>query len=369
MRYRQIVALAIVTVFVAIAITGCRDDVQTNWTPGDPIDAERVKIGVIYIDDGSGAWSLAHDQGLTAAMSELGLREDQVMRKFNVPDADAEITEFMISTAIAEGVNVLIATSWGYMYICEELAIEHPNVVFASASGYKRNDSNFTNYFGSIYEARYLAGIVAGLMTETGKIGYVAAQGINNSEVTTGLNAFAMGVESVNSEARVYVSVTHSWFYPEGERKAAQHLIDEGCDIIAQHSDTVEPQLTAGNAGVWGIGYNVDMSVYAPDTVLTSVIWNWNVYYTFLLESIINGSFETTPFHSNMAGGLVDIAPLSRGLTRPDVEVAVSEARARIVNGDIRVFAGEFVTNDGRSELSHMKGRLSPGSTGITEIS
>jgi basic membrane protein A len=234
------------------------------------------------------------------------------------------------------------------MDVCEKMAVEHPNVIFAHASGYKYNENNFTNYFGRIYQARYLAGIVAGLKTETDKVGFVAAQDISNSEVTGGLNAFALGVESVNPEARIYVYVTNSWFDPFGERRAAQKLIAEGCDIIAQHCDTSEPQAAAGQAGVWGIGYNVDMSGYAPDAVLTSVIWNWSAYYTFLVGSVIDGSFTTEPFFGGLADGMVGIAPLNLALAAPGTQEAVDGAKARIFDGSFHVFDGVMETNDGR---------------------
>ena len=287
--HRKAVSLALLFL-IALSLSGCQGDKPSQWAPGKPLDKGEIIIGIIYIDNGEGAWSQAHDRGLREAQRDLGLRDEQIIRKYNVPDVDAEITEFAISTAIAEGANIIIATSWGFMDVCEQLAGEHPHVVFAHASGYKHNGTNLTNYFGRIDQARYLAGIAAGLRTETGKIGFVAAQGVDNSEVTRGLNAFALGVESVNPRARIYVNVTHSWYYPGGERSAAQRLIAEGCDVIAQHCDTAEPQMAAGQAGAWGIGYNVDMSGEAPDSALTSVIWNWGIYYKYLIGNIIECS-------------------------------------------------------------------------------
>jgi len=166
--------------------------------------------------------------------------------------------------------------------------------------------------------------------------------------VTGGLNAFAMGVESVNPDARIYVSVTHSWFDPSSERRAAQYLINEGCDVIAQHCDTAEPQIAAEQAGVWGIGNSVDMSGQAPNAVLTSVIWNWEPYYIHLIGSIIDGSFSTEPYFGGLADGMVDLAPIQRTLVVPETEAAVAEARARIVSGGFNVFDGEMETNDGQ---------------------
>jgi len=157
-----------------------------------------------------------------------------------------------------------------------------------------------------------------------------------------------MGVESVNPEAQIYVSVTYSWFYPAGERKAAQSLIAEGCDVIAQHCDTAEPQIAAQEAGVWGIGNNVDMSGIAPDAVITSAIWNWGSYYTFLIGSIIDGSFTTEPYLGGLADGMVGIAPLSPALSTQEMADAVAAAKENIIQGNLVIFSGEMKTNDGR---------------------
>ena len=161
----------------------------------------------------------------------------------------------------------------------ESLAKEYPKVIFCHGTGYKKNDTNFSNYFGRIYQARYLSGIVAGMKTQSNKIGYVAAMGKDNSEVTGGIDAFAMGVYSVNPEAQVFVKVTNSWFAPEMESAAANALLDEGCDVIAQHCDTPNPQTAAEEHGVWGVGYNSDMTKDAPGATLTSVMWDLSLIH------------------------------------------------------------------------------------------
>jgi basic membrane protein A len=157
-----------------------------------------------------------------------------------------------------------------------------------------------------------------------------------------------MGVESVNPDAVIYVSVTNSWFDPAGERRAAEKLIGRGCDVIAQHCDTAEPQIAAEKAGVWGIGTNVDMSGQAPNAVLTSAVWDWGSYYTILIGGVIDGSFTTAPYVGSLADGMVDIAPLSKALATPEMEKAVAEAKERIINGSFNIFDGEMETNDGQ---------------------
>ena len=143
------------------------------------IAKEDLKIGVIHITDpaeGSG-YTYTHDQGIVGMQKNLGLSDDQIVRKNNVNDSDATAIETAIQECLEEGCNVIFATSWGFMDTCEALAEEYPEVIFSHGTGYKSNGKNFNNYFGRIYQARYLSGIAAGLKTESNKIGYVAAMG------------------------------------------------------------------------------------------------------------------------------------------------------------------------------------------------
>ena len=349
MKGIKMAACFVMILLLAVSVVSCGVTEAEQWSPGKPLAKSEVKIGVIYLDEAVSGWSYAHELGIREAQQVLGLSNDQIIRKLNVSENDATKIEYMISEAIAEGANIIIAPSWGFMDVCEQMAAEHPDVVFAHVSGYKSNNTNFTNYFGRLYQARYLAGIAAGLKTESNRVGFVAAQDSSNSEVTGGLNAFALGVESVNPDARLYTSIIHSWFDPAGERRAAQKLIDAGCDIIAQHCDTAEPQIAAEEAGVWGIGNNVDMSDQAPDAVLTSVVWNWGSYYTLLIGSVIDGSFTTEPYFGGLADGMVDVAPLTPALATPEMKKAIAEAKEGIISGGINVFGGEMETNDGRT--------------------
>lgn len=182
--------------------------------------------------------------------------------------------------------------------------------------------------------------------TTTNKIGYVAAMGVSNSEVTGGVDAFAMGVELVNPDATVYVKVTNSWFSIEGETSAAQALVDMGCDVIAQHCDTPNPQTIAEAAGVYGIGYNSDMSKDAPDATLTSVMWDWSVYYTAAVQSIIDGTWTSDNYYEGMDTGLVKLSALASFCKEGTAE-KVEEYRQLILSGEFNVFDGTMTTNTG----------------------
>ena len=317
----------------------------------EPVAKEDLKVGVIHIGDpadGSG-YSYAHDLGIVEMQKELGLEDNQIIRKNNIPDADPTKTEQAMRECIEEGCQVIYATSFNYMDTSEALAEEYPDVIFSHGTGYKSNDTNFNNYFGRIYQARYLSGIVAGMKTETNKIGYVAAMGSENSEVTGGADAFAIGVAEVNPDAQVYVKVTNSWLSPTEETNAAKALIAEGCDVIGQHCDTPNPQTEAEAAGVWGVGYNSDMEKDAPGATLTSVIWNWGKYYTEATKKVIDGTWTAENYFGGMKEGLVDIAPLNEDLVAPGTQEKVDEARKRIVEEGFNVFDGVLETNDGKT--------------------
>ncbi|MDR2050620.1 MAG: BMP family ABC transporter substrate-binding protein [Deltaproteobacteria bacterium] len=315
-----------------------------------PLSREDLKIGVIHITDPlneTSGYAYAHEVGIREMQRELGLKDYQILRKVNVYETNQDEVEHAMRECILAGANIIIATSWGYMNTCEKLAGEYPGVIFAHASGNRRNDSNFTNYFGRIYQARYLSGIVAGLRTRTNKIGYVAAMGKDNSEVTGGLNAFALGVESVNPGASIHVWMTERWFDPQGEAQSARALLAAGCDVIAQHCNTPTPQIEAQRAGRWGVGYNSDMSRDAPNATIVSVMWNWGVYYTHLVRSVMDGSFTTTPYFGGMAEGMVGLTPFNETLLPAGAAEAVASASERIISGEFGVFDGEMRTNDG----------------------
>ena len=307
-----------------------------------------IKVGVLYLSDpseGSG-YSYTHDLGVKGMQENLLLSDDQIERKI-VDDSDEKATEKAIEECVADGCNIIFTTSWGYMQVTADMAEKYPDVYFSLGTGYMSNGKNFNNYFGRIYQARYLSGIVAGKNTKDNKIGYVAAQDSSNSEVTGGIDAFAIGVESVNPKAKIYVDVTNSWYDEKKEKKASERLLNMGCDVMTQHCDTPYPQTLAQEKGVYGIGYNSDMSKETPDSCLTSVIWNWSAYYTSAVKSIIDGTWDGSNYYGGMAEGLVSITDLA-SFAAEGTQQKVDEATAEILSGDNNVFDGVLVTNTGK---------------------
>lgn len=321
---------------------------DTNPAGMPTIAVEDLKIGVLYIGssaDTSG-YTYAHELGIQGMMANLGLKEDQVVRKDDINDGDTVAVNKALQECIDDGCNIIFTTSWGYMDETAEFAEKYPDIYFAHGTGYMSNGSNFTNYFGRIYQARYLSGLVAGLKTESNKVGYVSAMGTDNSECTGGIDAFAIGVEQVNPDATVYVAVTNSWFDPEKEQAASDALIAQGCDVLAQHVDTTAPQTTSEANGTWAIGYNSDMSKETPNATLTSVIWNWSAYYTSYVSSIVSATYDGSNYYSGMDENLVNLTAIS-SICADGSQDIVNKEMSAIMSGSKDVFFGTFETNTG----------------------
>ena len=323
---------------------------DTNKAGMKTISKDELKIGVLYIGSASetSGYTYAHEIGIQGMANNIGLSDNQIVRKESVSDSDEKAIKAALQDCVDKKCNVIFTTSWGYMNQTEEFAEKYPDIYFANATGYLSNGKNFTNYFGRIYQTRYLSGIVAGLKTKTNKIGYVSAMGTDNSECTGGVDAFAIGVESVNKAAKVKVAVTNSWYAPDDEKKASDALIAAGCDVLAQHCDTTAPQEASQDNGTWSIGYNSDMSKETPKATLTSVIWNWSAYYTSYISSIINASYDGKNYYGGMKENLVSLTELS-SLCESDTADKIKEAKENIISGKFGVFDGVLKTNTGKT--------------------
>lgn len=363
-KWSKIVALTLSAAMLVLSFAACSNtqggngtDESNNNTAAQAmpaVDKAELKIGVIHITDpaeGSG-FTYAQDEGLKEMQKNLGLDDSQIIRKINITDTDAAATRTAIEECLEEGCQVIFGTSYNYKDVMAEMAEEYPTVIFSHCSGNINNGKNMNNYFGAIYQARYLTGIAAGLKTETDKIGFVAAMDVNNSEVTGGINAFTLGVKSVNPDAQVYVRVTGQWYDPNAERQAAQALLDQGCDVIAQHCDSSVPQETAQAAGKWGCGYNSDMTVQAPNGHLTAPIWHWGVYYTEAVQSIIDGTWTATNYFGDLKDGLVDISPLNTAVAAEGTQEAIEAAKQQMTDGTLKVFAGPLYDNAGNLKVA-----------------
>ncbi len=338
-------------VVVALLVGACAPPATPEPTE-PPVDEEiaddelPVRAAFVYISPpGDLGWTYEHDRGRLMLEAELGaLVETAYMEDVgDGPDAARVVRQYA-----QEGWDVIFTTSFGYMEPTYEVAEEFPDVRFEHCSGYMTRE-NMSTYFGRIYQPRYLSGIVAGGMTEENLIGYVAAFPI--PEVIRGINAFTLGVRSVNPDAEVRVVWTNTWYGPVLEREAAEALLDQGADIIAQHQDTTEPQKAAEERGMLSIGYNSDMRQFVGDSVLTSPQWNWGTYYIDTVRDIIDGTWRTSQFWGDLESGVVMLAEMSP-LVPDELRQQVETERERILNTDWDVFCGPINDQDGNEAVA-----------------
>lgn len=348
---KKLIAL-LVTVALLTALVACgKTDTPKDTSPENSTDSqtkgiakEDIIAGFIYIGPiGDGGYTYAHDQGRLYLEEELGVK---TIYKESVPETQQ--VEEEVRTMVDQGANLIFATSFGYMDYIEKISKEYPEVAFFHCSGYKTTD-NMANYFGRIYQARYLSGIVAGMKTESDVIGYVGAFPI--PEVIRGINAFTLGVQSVNPDAVVKVTWTSTWYDPEKEKSAAIALLDSGADIIAQHQDTAGPQQAAEERGAYSIGYNTDMSAMAPKAYMTGPIWNWGPYYVAQTQAVIDGTFAPHSYWEGLDDDIVRLAPLTENAPEGAQE-AVDAATAEILDGTNTIFAGPIYDQAGELKVA-----------------
>lgn len=303
------------------------------------VTKETTKVGVILngeTDDQS--WSQSHYEGLEKTAKELNL---SVIYKENVKGE--EIPQ-IIDQFVEDGCKVIVANSFEFGEYINQAAQEYPEVYFLHATGVGEA-KNLSTYFGRMYQIRYLSGIVAGLQTETNEIGYVAAFPI--SEVNRGINAFTLGVRSVNSEAEVYVSWTNSWNDDGAAGDATNRLLEHhDIDVIAMHTDSVQPLVIAEEKGVMSIGYNVDNSHDYPNTYLTAAVWDWENFYTPHILKCLQGKFEGNHYWEGIETGIISLAPLSDKVKTGTAEMVAQEME-KMRSGTFDVFYGPIYDNQG----------------------
>ena len=307
--------------------------------PDNNDEKHLMTVGLILngsADDKS--WSQSHYEGLRETAETQNIR---LLCKENISDP------YFVTAAeelISQGSEIIICNSFGYGEYLDEITTRHPDIYFYHASGVSHG-GNLTTYFGRMYQIRYLCGIVAGLQTETNEIGYVAAFPI--SEVNRGINAFTLGVRSVNPEAKVYVSWTDSWVDDEAAEAASRRLLsNHNIDILTMHTDSLAPLRVADEAGIFSIGYNYDNSAEYPDSYLTAAVWDWSNFYTPHIEECISGKFRARSYWDGVDSGIVSLAPLS-DKAKSGISERLEAESERMKNGLFDVFYGPIYDNNG----------------------
>ena len=302
-----------------------------------------MKVGFVYVSPiGDAGWSYAHDLGRRSIEAMDGVTTSFVEAVPEGPDSE----RVMLNMA-RKNYNLIFATSYGYMDPMLKVAKQFPDIIFMHCSGFK-TAKNMGNYFGRMYQARYLSGMVAGAMTQSKILGYVAAFPI--PEVIRGINAFALGAQSVNPDITVRVVWTKTWYDPATEKEAAKSLLDVGADVIAQHQDSPAPQEAAQEKGVYSVGYNSDMSKFAPKSHLCAPIWNWSTFYTEMVEKVRQGTWKSESIWYGLEHGIVDITPMG-SMVPEAIQKHVLAKKAEIASGKAKVFVGPIKDQSGKLRI------------------
>ena len=316
------------------------------------VDDKKVKVGFVYLTTpGDHGWTYAHEVGRQDVIKHFG---DKVETTFveNVPEGP-DATR-VIRDLAKQGNDIIFTTSFGYMDPTLKVAKEFPEVKFDHITGYKRAPNMATGNI-RFYEGRYVQGVVAGLMTKSNKIGYIASFPI--PEVIQGINAFGLGLRSVNKDAEVSVIWVNTWYDPVKEADAAKVHVAEGADILAQHTDSPAMLQTAEKAGVYGFGQSSDMKAFAPKAQLFSSVNNWGPYYVSQIQALMDGSWTTGdgPDHwagNTWAGMADDFLVLTPFENMPaDVAKAAQKAADDIKSGTNKIFTGPIRDNTGAEKV------------------
>lgn len=344
MKNRKFLILMTVVMALALVLAGCGGKKEEPKKEA-PKAAEKIKVAFVYVGPvGDGGWTYAHDQ----ARKYLESKMPDVQTVFVESVPEGADSERVITQLVEQGAKIVFTTSFGYMDPTINVAKKYPNVTFMHCSGFK-TAPNVGTYFGRMYQARYLSGIIAGKQTKSNVIGYVAAFPI--PEVVRGINAFTVGVRSVNPQAKVKVIWTNTWYDPAKEKQAAMSLLDAGADVITQHQDTPGPMQAAQEKGKFGIGYNTDMSKMAPKAVMTSPVWNWGPYYVKIVESVKNKTWKNEQYWGSMKDNVVDLAPFGP-MVPEETKKLVADAKKKIVDGGWDVFWGPVKDQTGAVKIA-----------------
>ncbi len=314
---------------------------------GSMAAAKDFQVGFVYVSPiGDAGWSWAHDQGRKALDKMPGVKTSFVE---SVPEG--QDAERVILNMARKGYRIIFATSYGYMDPMLKVAKKFPKTVFMHCSGFK-TAKNMGNYFGRMYQARFLTGMVAGAMTKSNIIGYVAAFPI--PEVIRGINAFALGVQHVNPKAQVRVVWTKTWYDPATEKEAAKSLLDVGADVLTQHQDSPATQEAAQEKGAYSIGYNSDMSKFAPKAHLVAAVWNWTPFYRYIVEQVEKGTWKAKAYWWGIDKGIVNISSMGPMVPQA-VKDKVLAAKKDLISGKLKVFAGPVADQKGDTKIADGK--------------
>ena len=363
-KFTKILAILLALVFVfSFAACGKKDAADNGETTTAPagnagnIDYSNIKFGLICLHDENSTYDNNFISALKEVQKELGLSDDQVLIKTNIPETDACLNA--AEELIDEGCNIIFADSFGHETYILQAAQENPDVQFCHATGtqaHNANVPNFHNAFASIYEGRYLAGVAAGLkikeMIDAGditadqaKLGYVGA--FPYAEVKSGYTSFFLGVRSIVETATMEVVYTNSWFDIALEREAALKLINDGCVLISQHADSEGAPKACEEKNVPNVAYNINTASIAPNTALVSSRINWAPYYKLVIDAVAKGESFDADWTGTIATGSVELLELNTAVAAEGTQAKLDEVKAQFEAGTLHVYDTDTFTVKG----------------------
>ncbi|WP_295853104.1 BMP family ABC transporter substrate-binding protein [Tardiphaga sp.] len=303
--------------------------------------ADKLKVGFIYLGPiGDLGWTYQHDLARLAMLKEFG---DKVETTFLENVSEGPDSERSIEQLARAGNKLIFTTSFGYMEPTLKVAKKYPNVHFEHATGYKR-DKNVSTYSGRFYEGRYIQGIIAGKMSKSGVLGYIGSFPI--PEVISGINATILGAQTVNPNIKVKIIWANTWFDPGKEADAAKALLDQGADIIMQHTDSPAPMQITSERGKLAFGQDSEMIKFGPKTQLTSIMDNWAPYYIQRVKAELDGTWKSEDTWDGLKEKIVVMAPYTN--MPDDVKKLAMDTEAGIIAGTIKPFKCPVLGQDGK---------------------
>ena len=348
------VLLALVMLLgTCVALASCQDKADANF-----------KAGFIFLHDENSTYDLNFIKAADEVREALGFSEDQFIYKTNVPEG-AECYE-AAKDLVEQGCTVIFADSFGHEDYMIEAAKKYPQVQFCHATGTRAHTEGLDNYhnaFASIYEGRYLAGIAAGMKlneliaagkftAEEAKIGYVGA--FTYAEVISGYTSFFLGARSVCKSVTMEVTFTGSWYNESAEKEAANRLIANGCKLISQHADSMGAPTACESAGIPNVSYNGSTKVACPNTFIVSSRINWAPYFKYAIEAVLDGKKIDTDWTGTIATESVLLTEVNEQAAAAGTQAAIDAAKAKLVDGSLKVFDTATFTVEGKTLTSYM---------------
>jgi basic membrane protein A len=302
--------------------------------------ADKLKVGFVYLGPvGDFGWTYQHELGRQAVAKHFG---DKVETTYLENVNEGPDSERAIEQLARAGNKLIFTTSFGYMDFTLKVAKKYPAVFFEHNTGYKR-DKNMATYSARFYQGRYIQGQIAAKMSKTGVLGYIGSFPI--PEVVSGINSTILGAQSVNPNIKVKIIWVNSWFDPGKEADAAKALVDQGADIIMQHTDSPAAMQVAESRGMHAFGQDSDMAKFGPKAQLTAITNNWAPYYIERVQAVLDNKWTSGDVWGGLDSKLVVMAPYTN--MPDDVKKAAMDTEAAIASGKLHPFKCPVVAQDG----------------------